>query len=451
MNKNGTRVLFFGLIFCLGIGMSSAAPVSQPEKKETKGEKIFIPKNVKAVLLEGLPGRQTRSDIPFTVFKHIYLPASSGFHNIFFFKLRNADLGFMPLNSTSRLKASFHIFLQFHLLENNASPKIIKEIYVPANVEMESASYDPNQQEIYNVGYPLMPGNYLLAMAVTSLDLKKIGTYYFELSLPEPRSFEKSLDTSPIFFVNDIQQVNAPEMRTELHKDFFSYSLLHITPNIDGRFHPEDSLDIFFYIFGARPNERKTHEIEIKYEVLKFRDEHGAAETNEILFVQNWNWSPVESGDFLEVKGEVKNLSDQDLNDIEAVVTFFDTDGISMKQKSALIEKNPLPAGQGSPFKIIDQNDPAIKDAELDFQFKKGEKIPAAKRVDVVKRYEACLYNAPLISQMIPLKQVVLNKSGAEGKKETRNLTPGNYALSIKIVDRVTGKSVQKEVQFTVE
>jgi len=295
-------VLCLGLVLSVFLSAGFAIQKDQKDKDKKEGkpeEKIFIPKEIKAVLEQGLAARQPRLDIPFTIFKQYYLPAQNAIHSIFFFKAKNVDLGFAPAPQSpapapaqtekekeaqaapeaqaqpAGLQARFNVFLQFLLEENNAPPKIAREAFVPAAIQADSASYDPEKEEWYTVGYTLLPGKYILAMAITSLDLKKIGTFYYEFSLPDSRAFTQSLDTTPIFFVKQITKLEAPETRALVHKGFFTYSVLQMDPNLDNVFKAGDNLDIFFFIFGAKPVEAKPGEqpqqpqynIEVSYEV----------------------------------------------------------------------------------------------------------------------------------------------------------------------------------------
>ncbi len=142
---------------------------------------------------------------------------------------------------------------------------------MPFGLEVDSDSYEPEKEEIYSTGYPLPPGNYLLSMAIASQNLEKIGTQYFEFTLPSAASFTEGLETTPIFFNKKINQMSAPESTTNIHKGFFTYSILQIEPNLDRVFSKGDNLDIFFFIYGTQPNpdDPQKVSIEITYSVLK--------------------------------------------------------------------------------------------------------------------------------------------------------------------------------------
>jgi hypothetical protein len=276
--KPGIPVLLAGFIIVLALGSIFASlprQQSDPKKEPKATGKNVIPQEVKTVFEQGMSTRQPRLDIPFTIFKHIYLPAKDSIHNIFFFKVKNADLGFAPTAepSPSRLQASFPVFLQFLHVEKASPPKIVREAYVPVTLQADSQSYDPEKEAWYSIAYALVPGDYLLALAITSPDLKKIGTAYFDFSNPDAKASPQNLETTPIFFVNQMTKMEKPETRAEVHQGFFTYSLLHIEPNIDNIFKAGDNLDIFFFVFGAKSGEARAgeqqapYDIEVNYEV----------------------------------------------------------------------------------------------------------------------------------------------------------------------------------------
>lgn len=276
--------LVFGLILSL---LSTPGMAVQKKKKDAKSEIVIIPKEVKAIIVEGIKTREARPDIPITIVKHLYLPARENIHSIFLFKVKNADLGFEPVTpaqapqgqeqeeqqeaesapeaAPAMLKAHAHLFLQFNKLDGDFE----KEIYVPVDLEVEADSYDPEKEDIYTTGFPLAAGKYLLSLAIASQKLEKIGTQYLEFSLPDQMSFTENLDTTPVFFCKKINQMSAPETKVNIHKGYFTYSILQFDPNLDNVFSAGDNLDIFFFIFGARPDANGAYSIEVNYEVDK--------------------------------------------------------------------------------------------------------------------------------------------------------------------------------------
>lgn len=356
-------VLLLGFIVSLLLATNLAALNKAGKPQEDKP--VRIPKEVKSVFEEGIITREARLDIPFTIIQYLYLPARENMHSIFFFKMKNADLGFSPIAPApalpekkeekekekeappeteivpTKLQCNSHIFLQVNRMEKNAPGEEVSEIYIPVNFQVESSSYEPDKEELYTTAYPFPPGNYILSMAIASQDLGKIGTQYFEFSLPDPLSSPDGLDTTPIFFVKNIKRMASPERRAEVHKDFFTYSVLQIEANVDRIFAPTDNFEVFFYIFGAQPSETGKHDIEVGFEVLK---------------------------------GE-----------------------------------------------------------ELAIRFQPGK------------------YEIPLVPQPLHLKQTLILTSEEGERRETRDLEPGNYTLSLKISDKVSGKSVSKSIDFEMK
>jgi len=275
------------ILFCILHFLSSPCLTFQKEKQEEKPDGIIIPDKVKSFFEEGIKTREVRLDIPFSIIWHTYLPSQQNLHCVFYFKVKNADLGFSPIMAEekkpekektekpfpteglpSRFQASGHVFLQFNRLENNTPKEVIREVYIPLRLEVEDESYQPDKEEIYSTGYAVPPGNYLLSMAIASLDLEKIGTQYFEFSIPNMVAPEE-LMTTPIFFVSAIKRLPSPQTTASVQKEFFIYSVLQITPKVENLFSIGDNLDIFFFIFGATPEEGEKYNIDVNFEITK--------------------------------------------------------------------------------------------------------------------------------------------------------------------------------------
>jgi hypothetical protein len=284
--KNKTHVIPVLLLGLMAVLATVPALTAQEEQQAQQEKQVVIPEQVKTVLQQGAQARQPRLDIPFTFLdKDLYLPAQMNLHRVFFFKVKNADLGFAaPAQPAAKkegaeeeqevtsfdsqpalLQARNHVFLHYQQLDGNFS----KEVYIPLNIQVDGGSYDAEKEEVYTTGYPLAPGRYLLSMAITSPDLQRIGTQYYEFSLPNPMGYTEELGTTPVFFVKNLDRMSAPETRSEIHRGIFTYSVLQVETNLDNVFAATDNLDVFFFIFGAQPNEQGRNDIEVTYEVLQ--------------------------------------------------------------------------------------------------------------------------------------------------------------------------------------
>jgi hypothetical protein len=360
------NIIFSALLLGLGLSLFLATNLAAQNKAGNPQEKaVRIPGEVKSIFERGLLTRQPRLDIPFTITNYLYLPARENMHAIFFFKVKNADLGFVPVVpapaspekkeakkeekgslpetevAPTKFRCSSHIFLQVNKMEENGPGELVKEIYIPVNFMVESSSYEPDKEGLYTTAYPFAPGNYILSMAIASQYLGKIGTQYLEFSLPDPLSSANGLDTTPVFFVKNIRRMPAPENHAAVHKDFFTYSVLQIEANVDRVFSPKDNFEIFFYVLGAQPSETGKYDIEVGYEIYK---------------------------------GEERAI-----------------------------------------------------------------------------RFEPGKYESLVVSQPLPLKQTLIITSGEERRQETRDLLPGKYTLSIKVSDKVSGKSETKNIDFEMK
>lgn len=351
MKIKSLRISSLIIVFSLVMTSSLSLALQNDNQEEKTPE--YIPKEVKAILQQGIETQEARLDIPFSLVKNFYLPAQQNMHCIFLFKAKNADLEYTPISpakegeateapaaTQTKLQARAEVFLLFKQLDGD----YIKEVYIPFNLQVDSSGYNPENEEIYSVGYPLPPGNYTLAMAITALDLQKIGTQYFEFSLPNPVFASQKLETTPIFFIENLNRMTEPETVVKVHRKIFTYSVLQIEPNLYNTFSPGSSLDIFFYIIGVQPNDTDQYDISISYEILK--------------------------------------------------------------------------------------------------------------EEETVVRYSEAKYQAPIISQPLPLKKTVVVKTTKEDKttekKETRDLEQGTYILIVDIKDNVSGKSLKKIINFEV-
>ena len=74
-------------------------------------------------------------------------------------------------------------------------------------------------------------------------------------------------------------------------------------------------------------------------------------------------------------EGQVKNVSSLKLENVQAVVTWYDKNGNMITSDSALIEYNPILPGQSSPFKVMKTYNPAMEKAGVEFSHLMGGTI----------------------------------------------------------------------------
>ena len=74
-------------------------------------------------------------------------------------------------------------------------------------------------------------------------------------------------------------------------------------------------------------------------------------------------------------EGLVKNISNAKLDNVQAVVTWYDKNGNMITSSSTLIEYNPILPGQTSPFKVMKTYNPAMKKAGVEFSKLMGGKL----------------------------------------------------------------------------
>ena len=288
----------FVLTALVGAGLAQQQKDSKAQAQPQEKEKVYIPKDVKAILEQGLAARQGLPGIPVTVTSHLYFPyyrVQGLMHNVFELKIKNADLGFAAAAAAAApaagtkpaekkeekkdtteafesvpaadMQALFDLFLQFRTIENNVPGKVVKEVYVPTDILIPAAEYKPENVEDYFVGYDLPAGNYLLSLAVRTMDQKKMGTTYFEFSTPDMNKMEGKIETTPIVITQDVGQMQVQETRTILHRGYFTYLVLKITPNAAGSVPLKSNLDILYFILGAKPNDQGKFALETSFEV----------------------------------------------------------------------------------------------------------------------------------------------------------------------------------------
>lgn len=96
------------------------------------------------------------------------------------------------------------------------------------------------------------------------------------------------------------------------------------------------------------------------------------------LELVRYTWS--KGDDYAIVKGQVKNISSQSIRNVEAVATFYDKSGGFVTSDDALIDYNPILAGQTSPFSVMARVNPEMRTATVEFKELMGGTIPHISR-----------------------------------------------------------------------
>lgn len=292
---NSKKLVLALVLAAFVVSVLGAGPATAQEKKEQakpqEKEKVYIPKDVKAVFEQGLATRQASMGVPLTVTQNLFFPyyrALDLLHNVFQIRVKNSDLGFAPAGApapkaeekkaeekkettsafeavpASDMTALFDVFLQFREVKDNVPGKIVKEVYVPTEIVIPAAEYKPDEEGVYYIGYDLPPGSYLLVAGIQRVipapDKKakpeiKLGSFYYEFSTPDVAKLGGQLETTPVLITNAIEQLQAQETRTTLHRGYFTYLVLKISPNTANAVPQKKDLEILYFVLGAKAND----------------------------------------------------------------------------------------------------------------------------------------------------------------------------------------------------
>ena len=97
------------------------------------------------------------------------------------------------------------------------------------------------------------------------------------------------------------------------------------------------------------------------------------------LELQNWSWG--EDYGYAEAEGAVKNVSGENIKNLEAVVSFYDKDDNFISSGNALVEYNPILSGQISPFHAMTTWNPAMSKARIEFKTIFGGTVGYSKKL----------------------------------------------------------------------
>jgi hypothetical protein len=220
-------------------------------------QQFFIPPQVTAVMDAGLTLKQGRSDIPMTYLKTLYLPAQQNqVYPVFLFQLKNADLGFAAAPEDPALLKSGHlVFIRVYRVTSGAPAEIVKERNIHLDLQEAQSEFKPEAMNYYSIAGDIYPaGSYLLVLALSTPDYAKIAVAYVEFQLPDFSQLNGKLASTPVFSVRELQMLPAAETKMIIHKNSFIYNTLLLSPNLTNEFKPSESLDLFYFILGGKPD-----------------------------------------------------------------------------------------------------------------------------------------------------------------------------------------------------
>lgn len=243
-------VLFIVSVLALSV---QAAPGPQKGKTEVKPQpKPSLPKEVAAVIQEGLATRQGRQDIPFTLFKTLILPAQqSNLYPVFFFKAKNGDLGYAPsATGSGQMETTLNVFFEFMQPDATGALKPKFGGKSQAVLATDGTGYSADKEDWYSIGLALPPGKYTMALVLTTPDLKKISIAYQDVTLPGPEAFETALWPTDPVVVTAMDQVE-PDQRPTIHRGYFAWGAAKVSTNASAEIKSGENLEILFFVLGA--------------------------------------------------------------------------------------------------------------------------------------------------------------------------------------------------------
>lgn len=96
------------------------------------------------------------------------------------------------------------------------------------------------------------------------------------------------------------------------------------------------------------------------------------------LVLVSWNWHA--EGGKVTGEGEVKNVSADIIQNVEAVTSYYAADDKFITSNEAVIEYNPILPGQTSPFRTIGAFNPAMQSGQVDFKTLMGGPVSWKKQ-----------------------------------------------------------------------
>jgi hypothetical protein len=265
-------VALLSIVGMLSVPAQAASGIPAQGQEVKPPAKASMPKEVAALIQEGLATRQGRQDIPFSIFKQIVLPAQGGnLYPVFCFKAKNGDLGYVPSASGSgEMETTLNVFFQFFQAGEAMPVKPLFGGKSLAVLKSDGAGYDPEKEDWYSFGMAMAAGQYTLAMVLATPDMKKLSVAYCDASLPAAETYQAALWLTEPVIVKTLEQVE-PDPRPTVHRGYLSWGAMKVVANLTDGTASGENLEVLFFVLGAAVKDpaavRPMNDLEVNFEV----------------------------------------------------------------------------------------------------------------------------------------------------------------------------------------
>jgi len=202
---------------------------------------------------------------------HLILPAKDKFIAIFIVKLKNSELGYSlgPDRTNYLANVTFHI--QIDKIEGHMKKALVNAT-VGGSFSIPYSYYNPQEENFYYLGYPLLPGKYILVASYEKGPGSKQEILPYEFEISDLAKFSKEnlgLETTTILLLKDIEMMDSIEKYPNIHKDYFSWVKMRAYPYANNKIKPGDQPELITAIYGAKNDGNGKFQIEIKYDIRK--------------------------------------------------------------------------------------------------------------------------------------------------------------------------------------
>jgi hypothetical protein len=272
MKAPRTIAVCLALLTAMMVSAQAASGIQGRKEEAKPPAKFMMPKEVAALIQEGLATRQGRQDIPFTLFKTLVLPAqNNNLFPVFFFKAKNGDLGYAPSASGSgEMETTLNAFFQFFQHDATGALKPFWGGKPLAVLKTAGEGYAPDAEDWYSFGLTMPAGTYTLALVLASPDMKKMSVGYSDVTLPGAESLQNTVWPTEPIIVKSIEQVE-PDQRPTIHHGNYLWGALQVVPNLACETASSENLEILFFVLGAAAKDptapRAVNDLEVNFEV----------------------------------------------------------------------------------------------------------------------------------------------------------------------------------------